>query len=846
MRKHKGILICTMCMLAGLLTDTSAAGPAGESDALAGTWQPIAGPLGGSVAAVVVSPTYPMDHTAFAAVRGYGVYRTEDAGRSWVRITPDEERSGWVIMDLVVSPNYAEDRTLFVLTSIWTYGGNVYRSTDGGDSWQAADSHPDGMLPGAFRLVISPNFAHDGLIYVLSGRQLLCSTDGGQNFADLDPPWFGTHRIQALAFSPTFAADRTLIASVWDEGLHRSTNAGATWTPIGSGLSPGVSPALALSPNFDADGTALLVSDQDQTIYRSTDGGDNWVATDLTLRPVDHWLAFSPDFATDGTAFAGGQNDDVVYRSTDGGQHWSAFGEGLPGAGSFGLAPSPAFRVDGTAFLAHSAGVYQVTISGSHGTWNPVHNGLPRLRVSALDAGPPGAEDLFAGTIFFEDVRSAQATPYNGNVHRSTDGVSWQPASPRLDQVIAVAVSPDYGADHTVFVATGYMAGHGVQGGHVYRTTDGGDSWREMPDLVFLQALALSPDYAHDQTVFAVSAYPYGGGVCRSTDRGESWTRVKLARSGILALSPAYAADGIVFTASFDHLLRSADRGDTWTPVFSGAVRALVLSSHFAMDRIAYLVSEGDLYRSSDAGLTWQMVTTDLPAPPSILAFGPDNALYASTESGGVYLSTDGGHHWETVGDFPAGRQITALKWRHGDRPDDWTLYAGTDAGLWAYRLPFVPATELVNGGFEEGFYLLEGQSIANGWAAYTAWGQPTFAGERFTVHSGLWAYKISGYAPFTAGLAQAVQVEPGKTYRVTAYYQLYPPGDGQALLGVQDGTSATQWVGGGWPGVWQPLSQEITVASERLTIMLQGHNGVGLNTNVYFDDVTVVAVGSP
>lgn len=156
------------------------------------------------------------------------------------------------------------------------------------------------------------------------------------------------------------------------------------------------------------------------------------------------------------------------------------------------------------------------------------------------------------------------------------------------------------------------------------------------------------------------------------------------------------------------------------------------------------------------------------------------------------------------------------------------------------------PPLALINGGFEEGFYLLQGESIANGWAAYTAWGQPTFAGERFTVHSGQWAYKISGYAPFTAGLAQVVPVQPGKTYRVTAYYQLYPPGDGQALLGVQYGTSATQWIGGGWPGVWQPLSQEITVASDRLTIHLQGYNGFGLNTNVYFDDVTVAAVSSP
>jgi hypothetical protein len=152
----------------------------------------------------------------------------------------------------------------------------------------------------------------------------------------------------------------------------------------------------------------------------------------------------------------------------------------------------------------------------------------------------------------------------------------------------------------------------------------------------------------------------------------------------------------------------------------------------------------------------------------------------------------------------------------------------------------------LVNGGFEQGFYNWQGISIADGWATYTAAGQPSFAGERSTVYSGEWAYKLSGYAPFTAGLAQVIQVQPGKTYRVTAYYQLYPPGDGQAFLGMQDGTSTTQWVGDSWPGAWRPLSQEITVTSDQLTIILQGNNGLDPNTNVYFDEVTVVPVGSP
>jgi hypothetical protein len=153
---------------------------------------------------------------------------------------------------------------------------------------------------------------------------------------------------------------------------------------------------------------------------------------------------------------------------------------------------------------------------------------------------------------------------------------------------------------------------------------------------------------------------------------------------------------------------------------------------------------------------------------------------------------------------------------------------------------------EITNPGFEEGFFDPVGQSVANGWAFYIAGGEPTFDGEYTTVHSGGWAQKVSGHAPFAAGLAQALTVKPGASYRVTVYYQLYPPGDGQAFLGVQDGTAPARWVGGGEGGVWRLLSQTVTVTSDQLLLYLHGHNGTGLNTNVYFDDVTVTELGQP
>jgi hypothetical protein len=157
----------------------------------------------------------------------------------------------------------------------------------------------------------------------------------------------------------------------------------------------------------------------------------------------------------------------------------------------------------------------------------------------------------------------------------------------------------------------------------------------------------------------------------------------------------------------------------------------------------------------------------------------------------------------------------------------------------------------LVNSDFEDGFYRLPlppflGQSIANGWAPFVLTGRPSFAGERSTVNGGRWAYKVSGYAPFVGGLAQVVRVKPGTTYRVTAYYQLYPPGDGAAFLGVQDGDGPNRLIGDSQSGVWRPLSQELTPTSDRLTVSLHAASGPVYNTNAYFDDVKVVAVSTP
>ncbi|HUW08767.1 MAG TPA: hypothetical protein VM537_03515, partial [Anaerolineae bacterium] len=680
-------------------------------------FQPVtSGPRGGSVAAVAVSPAFPSDRIGFAAVRRHGVYRSSNGGWSWDKVTPDVETSGWAIADLEVSPAFPVDQTLFVLTDMWTLGGNVYRSANGGGSWSPPLSHPDSIPPGSRYLAVSPDFASDQTVYILHSTRSLVSNDGGLHFGDL-PDWFGGQNVQTLAFSPHYGSDRTLFAAAGDT-LYRSTDAGASWAAVGAGL-PGYPQVLVVPPGYSNPvGPLLAVSSHDSGVYFSSDSGANWALTDLTLDAGSSaWLACAPDYPTSLVVFGGSGGSTGVFRSTDGGLHWLPVGQpdedgsGLPGPNSFGMALSPSYDTDFFSLLATSAGVYRSASPGNPPPWRTRNDGLPRLPVTHIAAAPAWLNTLYASTSFFETVRAyTTSNHYDSNIHRSSDGGrTWQPVSPRMDPVQALLVSPDFSADHTVFAATAYLAGHAQQGGTILRSTDSGLNWEEIGDLVYVHDLAISPDYSHDQTLFASAQYstgsPSGPGLFRSSDRGETWTPLSLpAFPAWLSISPEFDTDGIVFATTPTSLYRSGDGGATWTLVFGGGSfsKAVSVSPHFWLDQTAYIVSGTQLYRSKNAGLTWQLVPDDLAGGPGrLLRYGPADSLTTAVDvpaasmrsTAGARLagdtsvagSSDGGSHWLPLdGSLPMN--VLDLLWYRSVDGATWTLFAAGDDGLWSLR----------------------------------------------------------------------------------------------------------------------------------------------------------------
>ena len=243
-----------LCVASIGIPPSSAAPPA---------WQLSDGPRGGSVAALALSPDYANDRTVFAGLRGRGIYRSIDGGETW----QPSGLSDQVIVDLAISPHYATDQTLFAAAGLSPAGFNIFRSTDGGATWQTPylTPYPYGFKP-LIGLSISPDFASDHTLYALNGAETYKSSDSGLTFYKAGG-WFASHTIMNLVLSPGYDVDHTLFAGVKNDQLYKSIDGGAHWSPAALG---GDISALAISSNYGGDQTVGAVTAIDGRVHLST------------------------------------------------------------------------------------------------------------------------------------------------------------------------------------------------------------------------------------------------------------------------------------------------------------------------------------------------------------------------------------------------------------------------------------------------------------------------------------------------------------------------------------------------------------------------------------------------
>ncbi|MFC1975809.1 two-component regulator propeller domain-containing protein [Chloroflexota bacterium] len=327
------------------------------------------------------------------------------------------------VWSLIVSPNWGADQTLF---GIWI--DPIEKASYDAPSFNCLQGNQRGHL-------------------------LYMSQDSGQTWGQPLGGLRGScERFTALAVSPDYARDHTLLAGVFGLGIFKSTDGGKLWQPSGTGLTEMNISNVVLSPDFANDHTAFAGWSYS---LRSTDGGGSWQHLKSSQLANNEYLrawALSSEFGQDHTLMRiisdYTQESVALHFSRDAGESWTLIGK------------------------------------------------MPReVRFSLLSMAP-----LFSKwqTLFAYGWNQGQE---QGELHRSVDGGhSWQIVlTTDAYSARSLVYAPDIEYNRPVFLLAGET---------VYRSGDGGQNWAEfeLPDGIVPTALAISPSFAQDGLLFVGTA----------------------------------------------------------------------------------------------------------------------------------------------------------------------------------------------------------------------------------------------------------------------------------------------------------------------------------------------------
>lgn len=293
-----------------------------------------------SVQQVAVDPT---DPARLWVIANDVPFRSTDRGRTWERVRPGPVPGDVQAVQLVVDP--LDGSTVSLLLA----DGTLRRTRDGGQTWETAGhlTPPYGSFVGyGIQLVIDPQ--QPATLYA-AGLGISKSTDGGATWTPL-PGVSPDLVVFDLAISPS--SPSTLYATTGGQPgyqVMRSLDGGATWTQVKQDL-PDSLASLAVDPHLSTTVYGVYYpfrNSESERIYRTTDGGGSWSLLDVPfVDPLERQSLSDVAVSPSGALYVGVWFGNV-YETQDGGGHWEPLGTKPPGVGldSFAFDPGDPCRV---------------------------------------------------------------------------------------------------------------------------------------------------------------------------------------------------------------------------------------------------------------------------------------------------------------------------------------------------------------------------------------------------------------------------------------------------------------------------------------------------------------------
>jgi photosystem II stability/assembly factor-like uncharacterized protein len=560
-----------------------------RSDDAGKTWKALGLDNTHHISRITVHPTNP-DIVFVAALGNFyspsedrGIYKTQNGGESWSKVLYTNDRTGG--NDVTISPTNPS----IMYASTWECaevkagpGGSLYKSTDGGDTWnKSAEGFPAGEENGRIGLAMS--IQNSDKVYAFidnvnegyenGSGELYLTTNGGEN-------WAKTHD-ENLKILNTFGEVFTdcFVNPLNDDEVYllgvnvlRTTDAGKSFTTVRGDVqnmhpSPGntfhldhhemwINPS---NPNH-------IIAGNDGGLYISYDRGASWMQYNNI--PVGEFYFVRTDNDTPYNIYSGTQDDSAVRGPAKslkkvGVDGWEYVWIDVWGGGD-GIVVAPDLETSNIVYYESQNGAMRRKVM-STGVVKNIKPRLPRNLNSKLFN-----EWL---TPFFTSIHSTKTLYYGANfMFKTTDrGDNWVVISPDLslsadserigNGVIATEESP---------TKQGLLYA-GTSKGAAWVTKNDGENWTEISNgLAPKYIKSFAPSKFVESRVYItqsgiteddLNAYAY-----RSEDYGKTWTSItaNLPNSPINVILEDPTFENVLYCGTFNGVFISTDRGDSW------------------------------------------------------------------------------------------------------------------------------------------------------------------------------------------------------------------------------------------------------------------------------------------
>ncbi len=573
---------------------------------------------------------------------GDGMYKSNDAGKTWKRIGLEDTRQ---ISRIRVHPKNPDLVYVAALGHVW--GPNdqrgVFRSKDGGKTWEKVLSR--GNKAGAIDLIMdptNPNVLYAGFWEVYRkpwtlesggpGGGLFKSTDGGDTWTELTRnPGLprGVIGKVGITVSPANPERVWAIVEAEDGGVFRSDNAGKTWTKVNEErrLRQRAWYYTRIYADPKNPDTVYVLN---TGFYRSNDGGRTWASIQVP-HGDNHDLWIAPDDSNRMIE----SNDGGANVSFNGGRSWTEQDQATAQFYRVALDNDFPYHVYGAQQDNSTIRISSRNTEGGIGTsdWFDVGGG----ESGWIAPSPKDSNIVFAGSYDGLTTRYDHRTgqlrdinPYPNNPMGSgAEGSKY-----RFQWNFPLVFSPH--DNDTLYAAANVL----------FKSTNEGQSWE-----------IISPDLTRNDKS---KQGPSGGPITKDNTSVEYYDTIFTVME-----SPVQA--GTIWTGADDGVVSlTRDGGKNWSNVTPPSsvmpewiqINSLDASPHDAATAyVAATMYKFDdnrpyLYKTNDYGKTWKKITNGIPdtAFTRVIREDPNKRglLYAGTETG-MYVSFDDGAHWQSM-----------------------------------------------------------------------------------------------------------------------------------------------------------------------------------------------------